>query len=134
MEEQTNEKKRAGQSGHDGNTQVRDQRIYLRASAQEKSQLRKLAEEAGFDSLARFIRQRALYGSDGPYERSGEHLAWLGTVNRIANYVDEIAKHLEQGKKPDEDLLLLVMQISDMAEKTLKEVRIYNERAIAGTA
>ncbi len=134
MEEQTNEKKSTGQSGHDGNTQVRNQRIYLRATAHEKAELRRLAGEAGFDSLAPFVRQRALYGTDGPYERSGEHLAWLGTVNRIANYIDEIAKHLEQGKKPDEDLLLLVMQISDMAEETLKEVRIYNERAIAESA
>lgn len=135
MEEQNQRirKMTPGQSGPDGNGNARSERIYLRASAKEKAELRSLAQESGFHSLAPYIRQRALHGN-GPYERSGEHLAWLGTVNRIANYLDDIASQLQAGRQPDEDLLLHVMQISDLADETLKEVCNYNERAIAGVA
>jgi hypothetical protein len=54
---------------------------------------------------------------------SNDELAWLQTVNLIGNYVAEIAVQLKNGREPDEEILLVLMQVQDIAEEVCKEVK-----------
>jgi hypothetical protein len=54
---------------------------------------------------------------------SNDELAWLQTINLIGNYVAEIAVQLKDGRAPDEEILLVLMQVQDIAEEVWKEVK-----------
>lgn len=115
-------KYKAGQSGTDGNHYLRSKRIEIRTSPQEYEQLEGLAQAGGYHNLAQFIRESSLTGKDiiSPLARQKERSEWLYAINRIGNNINQMARQLNQGKSPDDDMLLVLMQIQDMAGNTLK--------------
>ncbi|TDQ75488.1 plasmid mobilization protein [Paraburkholderia silvatlantica] len=114
-------KKQAGQSGIDGNTHRRDRRIEIRVSEVERDRIGECAIAAGYDNLARYLRETALANPITPPSR--DDVAWLQAVNRIGNYVAEIAVRLNDGHQPDEEILLVLMQTQEYAEEIWKAVR-----------
>jgi hypothetical protein len=118
-------KKQAGQSGSDGNEQVRGKRIEFRVSAVEHAQLRAIALANGCNSLAQYAREVALSAGSGTIPSSAYHdqLKWLQEINRIGNHVEEISVRLRGGYEPDEEMLLVLLQIQELTEQVWQEAK-----------
>ncbi|WP_146010151.1 plasmid mobilization protein [Burkholderia sp. WAC0059] len=114
-------KKQAGQSGADGNIYRRDRRVEIRFSNDERDQLWRQAFDAGYGNLAQYLRNTLLNGSAVSASKDGQ--AWLQTINRIGNYVAEIAGRLNEGQQPDDEILLVLMQVQEYAEDVWKAVK-----------
>jgi len=112
-----------GQAGPDGNSFLRDKRVEIRVCQQEYERLEKHALEAGYLNVAQYLRESGLTRKQitSPSTKQKEKNQWLYEINRIGNNVNQIARHLNQGKVPDEEMLMLLLQIQDMAQDTLKE-------------
>ncbi|RDK04642.1 plasmid mobilization protein [Paraburkholderia lacunae] len=108
-------KKRAGLSGIDGNIHRRDRRVEIRFSNEERDQLAHRAIDAGYTNLAQYLREAVM--SMKANSTSGDDQAWLQNINRIGNYIAEIAGRLNEGEQPDDEILLDVMQIQEYAEE-----------------
>lgn len=114
-------KKQAGQSGIDGNIHRRDRRVEIRFSNEERDQLAHRAIDAGYTNLAQYLREAVLNMSTEPVNKDEQ--AWLQNINRIGNYVAEIAGHLNEGEQPGDEILLALMQVQEYAEDVWKEVK-----------
>lgn len=112
-----------GQAGPDGNSFLRDKRVEIRVCQQEYEKLEKHALEAGYLNVAQYLRESGLTRKQitSPSTKQKEKNQWLYEINRIGNNVNQIARHLNQGQVPDEEMLMLLLQIQDMAQDTLKE-------------
>ena len=112
-----------GQAGADGNSFLRDKRVEIRVCQQEYEKLEKYALEAGYLNLAQYLRESGLTRKQitSPSTKQKEKNQWLYEINRIGNNVNQIARHLNQGKVPDEEMLMVLLQIQDIAQDTLKE-------------
>jgi hypothetical protein len=114
-------KKQAGQSGIDGNIHRRDRRVEIRFSNEERGQLAHRAIDSGYTNLAQYLREIVLNPSAEP--ANSDEQAWLKNINRIGNYVAEIAGRLNEGEQPDDEILLVLMQVQEYAEDVWKEVK-----------
>lgn len=111
------------------NTQInlRTDRLYVRVTAAEKETLRELAAIGGFLSISGYMREKGLSSSLTPTEANSLHWQWLGAVNRIGTELDGITAHVAHGREPDEEILLLVMQLHELAQETWREARAFND-------
>ena len=111
-----------GQAGADGNHHLRDKRIEIRVSTQEYRQLEQRAQDLGYHNLAQYLREAGLTREHlvSPTTRQKEKSEWLYAINRIGNNINQIARHLNMGRDPDDDMLLMLAQIQDMANSALK--------------
>lgn len=118
-------KNRIGQSGADGHAYRRTKRIELRVSPIEHAQLCAIAIGAGYKNLAQFLRESGLNTGRGLSPTADYHhqLLWLQVINRIGDHIDKVASQLAHGKEPDEEMLLYLMQIQELAEQVWKETR-----------
>ena len=105
---------------------ARAQRIYIRVTPQEKAELRRLAAVTGFGALATYMREKGLSDGITPTETNALHWEWLAAINRIGTEMDDIAAHLTNGREPDEEMLLLVMQLHELAQETWREAKAKN--------
>lgn len=112
-----------GQAGPDGNTFLRDKRIEIRVCQQEYEKLEKYALEAGYLNVAQYLRESGLTRKQitSPSTKQKERNQWLYEINRIGNNINQIAKKLNQNKAPDEEMLMVMLQIQDIAQEALKE-------------
>jgi hypothetical protein len=112
-----------GQAGPDGNSFLRNKRVEIRVCQQEYEKLEKHALEAGYLNVAQYLRESGLTRKQitSPSTKQKEKNQWLYEINRIGNNVNQIARHLNQGKVPDEEMLMILLQIQDIAQDTLKE-------------
>lgn len=117
-----------GQAGQPGPQRIR--RMEFRATADEHLAISRQARDQGFAHVASFVRERALHGADTPTARLTAILSCHAEINRLTVRIDAIAQHLTGGHPADEDLLLVLLQIQDMAEEGLKAIlRQYEEPA-----
>lgn len=126
-EEQEDIRKRInGQAGPDGNTYLRTRRIELRVCPQEHRSLCELASKAGFHSLAQYVRETSLSRShvESPTTRHKEQTAVLYALNRIGNNLNQIARRCNQGQPLDDEILLVLLQVQELAQEYL---RAFNE-------
>ena len=108
-----------------GNDQRRTQRIELRVSAIERTQLEALALGIGYTNLAQYLREAGLHQGRGlpPTAHYHRQLQWLQAINRIADAISQIAGELADGRQPDDDILYYLLQIQEMAEEVWQEAR-----------
>lgn len=127
-------KAKHGQSGSDGNHFLRTKRVEIRVCANEYSNLENNAVEAGYRNVAQYLREAGLERKEltSPLARRAEKNKWLYEINRIGNNINQIAKKLNQGNSLDDDVLLILSQIQDIANSTLNTVLkdIDNHKAI----
>ena len=118
-------KRQAGQSGSDGNQHVRDRRLEFRVTAVEHAQLSAMALANECNSLAQYAREVALSAGCGtiPSNAYHEQLKWLQEINRIGNHVEEISAKLRGGREPDEEMLLVLLQIQELTEQVWQEAK-----------
>ena len=118
-------KKQAGQSGSEGKEHVRDKRIEFRVTTIEHAQLRAMALANGCSSLAQYAREVALSAGSGTIPSSAyqDQLKWLQEINRIGNHVEEISAKLRGGHEPDEEMLLVLLQIQELTEQVWQEAK-----------
>jgi hypothetical protein len=118
-------KQKTGQSGSDGHAYRRTKRIEMRVSPIEHAQLSAMALGAGYKSLAQYLRENGLNVGRGLPPTADYHhqLLWLQVLNRIGNHLDQVALQLTHGKEPDEEMLMYVMQIQELAEQTWQEAK-----------
>lgn len=114
-------KKQAGQSGTDGNIHLRDRRVEIRFSNEERDQLAHRAIDAGYTNLAQYLRETVMNVETRPAD--SDEQAWLQNINRIGNYIAEIAGRLNEGEQPDDGILLAVIQVQEYAEDVWKTVK-----------
>lgn len=112
-----------GQAGPDGNSFLRDKRVEIRVCQQEYAKLEKHALEAGYLNVAQYLRESGLTRKQitSPSTKQKLKNQWLYEINRIGNNVNQIARYLNQGKALDEEMLMVLLQIQDIAQDTLKE-------------
>lgn len=112
-----------GQAGPDGNSFLRNKRVEIRVCRQEYEKLENHALEAGYLNVAQYLRESGLTRKQitSPSTKQKEKNQWLYEINRIGNNVNQIARHLNQGNSPDEEMLMILLQIQDIAQDTLKE-------------
>lgn len=125
IDENLNEEQNGPASAWPGSS-VRAQRIYIRVTPQEKAELCRLAASTGFSALATYMREKGLSDGVTPTETNALHWEWLAAVNRIGTEMDDIAAHLAHGREPDEEMLLLVMQLHELAQETWREAKVKN--------
>jgi hypothetical protein len=115
---------KAGQSGEDGNNYLRSKRIEIRASPQEYAQLEHRAQQMGYHNLAQYLREAGLSRKDlvSPTTRQKQKNDWLYAVNRIGNNLNQIARQVNAGHDPDDEILLVLAQIQEMVNQVLKQV------------
>jgi t-SNARE complex subunit (syntaxin) len=114
-------KKQAGQSGIDGNIHRRNRRVEIRFSNEEREELAHRAIDAGYTNLAQYLREAVMKPETEPADRDAQ--AWLQNINRIGNYIAEIAGRLNEGEQPDDEILLAVVQVQEYAEDVWKTVK-----------
>ena len=121
----TSIKSRTGQSGTDGHIYRRTKRIEMRVSPIEHAQISAMALGAGYKNLAQYLRENGLNTGRGLPPTADYHhqLQWLQGINRIGNLVDQVASQLNDGRHPDEEILLYLMQIQEVAEQIWQEAK-----------
>lgn len=117
-------KKKSGQSGStDTNIYVRQHRLEIRVSHQEKKLIVQNSIDKGFDTTAQFMRCQALSPgrAENPNAQRQAQLACQYQLNRLGNNVNQIARLLNSGSKVDDEILLCLLQIQEHAELLLKQ-------------
>ena len=116
-------KRATGQSGEDGNRQLRTHRIEIRVSPDELCRVIEHAKTKGYASTAQFVRQQAVSGGNAE-NPDGARRALLDChyqLNRLGNNVNQIARHLNLGRSPDEEIHLVLLQIQELAEQLVSD-------------
>lgn len=119
----TTPKQQPGQAGHDGQPHLRTRRVETRVSPDEHVTICAFATAQGYSSIAQYVRQQALYGSND--SRSSQHKAMIACqaeLNDITIHVNQIARHLTEGESLDEEMLMVMMQVLDLAAENLKRI------------
>jgi len=117
-------KKKSGQSGStDTNIYVRQHRLEIRVSHQERKRIIQNSIDKGFDTTAQFIRCQAMNPgqAENPNALRQAQLACQFQLNKLGNNVNQIARFLNSGNKPDDEILLCLLQIQEHAESILKK-------------
>ncbi|MEZ2298004.1 hypothetical protein [Variovorax sp. RCC_210] len=129
-------KQKPGQAGHDGQQHLRTRRVETRVSPDEHATICARALSQGFGSVAQYVRQQAVHGSDADSPFSSQHvlLACQAELNDIAGHVNQIARHLTEGEPLDEEMLMIMMQVLDLAEENLKRITKESTAATAEVA
>ena len=93
------------------------------------------ATAQGYSSIAQYIRQHALYGSgDSPSSQHKALIACQAELNDITSHVNQIARHLTEGASLDEEMLMVMMQVLDLAEENLKRITMGGAQLVAEAA
>ena len=121
----TTPKQQPGQAGHDGQGQLRTRRVETRVSPEEHITIMGRALSQGFGSIAQYVRQQALYGSDSvsPSSQHKALIACQAELNDITSHVNQIALHLTKGEPLDDEMLMVMLQVLDLAEENLKRIQ-----------
>lgn len=112
-------KKRPGQAGAaDVSDFVRQDRIEFRVNHHEKKRIAQLAKEREFDTIAQYVRCQAMKpGAENPNAQRQAQYACMNQLNRMGSNINQIARHLNSGGSPDDQILLTLVQIMEHAEK-----------------
>lgn len=109
--------------GHDGHPHLRTRRVETRVSPDEHATICAFAIAQGYSSIAQYIRQQALYGSvDSPSSQHKALIACQAELNDITSHVNQIALHLTKGEPLDDEMLMVMLQVLDLAEENLKRI------------
>ncbi|WP_042581952.1 plasmid mobilization protein [Variovorax paradoxus] len=129
-------KQQPGRAGHNGQQHLRTRRVETRVSPAEHATICARALSQGFGSIAQYVRQQAVHGgnADSPFSHHHILLACQAELNDIAGHVNQIARHLTEGEALDEEMLMVMMQVLDLAEENLKRITKESTAATAGTA
>jgi len=111
-----------GQAGADGNQYLRTKRIEIRVCQQELNLIEKQAIANGYNNIAQYLRASGLMAKaiESPKVRQRDKTKWLYEVNRIGNNLNQVARHLNQGRPIDDEIMLYLAQIAEMAHETMK--------------
>lgn len=111
-------KKRPGQSGSaDTSEFVRQDRIEVHVNHHEKKRIAQLAMEKDFETVAQYVRCQAMKpGSESPNAQRQAQYACMHQLNRIGTNINQIARHLNSGGKPDDEIRLALIKIMELAE------------------
>jgi len=112
-------KQKAGQSGSaDTQPYLRDERLEIRVSPHEKKRIVQLTIERGFETTAQYVRMQAVNpGAENPNAQRQAQTACMHQLNRLGGNVNQIARHLNSGGKPDEEILLTLVKLMEHAEE-----------------
>lgn len=129
-------KQQPGQAGHDGQHHLRTRRVETRVSPAEHATICARALSQGFGSIAQYVRQQAIHGGDADSPFANQHilLACQAELNDIASHVNQIARHLTEGEHLDEEMLMVMMQVLDLAEENLKRITKESRESVRATA
>jgi hypothetical protein len=116
-------KKRPGQAGNiDTSEFVRQERIEIRVNHDEKKRITQLALEGAFETVAQYVRCQAMKpGSESPGAQRQALYACQYELNRMGNNINQIARHLNSGGQPDDEILLTLVQLTEHAEKLCQQ-------------
>jgi CII-binding regulator of phage lambda lysogenization HflD len=114
-----------GQTGPDGNRYLRSKRVEVRFCQQEYQLIEKHALASGYSNIAQYLRESGLTTKNitSPTARQKDKNKWLYEINRIGNNINQIARQLNQGQAVDDEVLLILAQIQDMASETLRSAQ-----------
>lgn len=117
-------KQKNGQAGPDGNGLLRNRRIELRVSPQEYASICSHANARHFNSIAQYVREQALGSgvTDSAMSRHKAIVAATYELNKIGVNINQIARHLNSGQALDEEMLMVLLQVQDLAEENLKRI------------
>ena len=131
----TTPKQQPGQAGRDGQPHLRTRRVETRVSPDEHATICSFATAQGYSSIAQYVRQQALYGSgDSPVSQHKALIACQAELNDITSHVNQIARHLTEGASLDEEMLMVMMQVLDLAEENLKRITMGGAQLVAEAA
>lgn len=119
-------KKKAGQSGSaDSHPFLREERLEIRVSAQEKQRIEEHRVACGFGTVAQYVRQQALTQGKArsPSEQHKALMACAYEFNKMGNNLNQIARHLNQGQPLSEEVHLTLLQIVEHAGELVKDAR-----------
>ena len=103
---------------------ARKSRIFVHTTVEEKEALFQLASEAGYPSMSQYVREKSLHGGGNtPTDSRNVHWELVSAAQKVAADVQTIADTITHGRQPDEELLLVAMQIQELAEEALQEVK-----------
>lgn len=111
-------KKKAGQSGSgDSHPYLREERIEIRVSPQEKKRIEQHRATMGFGTIAQYVRAQAV--TQGRAQSlSAQHKALMACAyqfNKMGNNLNQIARHLNQGEPFTQETQLTLLQILEYA-------------------
>lgn len=111
-------KKRPGQAGNtDSSEFLRQDRIEIRVNHHEKKRITQLSIEKDFETVAQYVRCQAMKpGKESPSAQRQAQYACMHQLNRMGTNINQIARHLNSGCKPDDQILLTLVQIMEHAE------------------
>lgn len=116
-------KKKAGQSGNaDSSVFLRQDRIELRVNHHEKKRIKQLSMERGFETMAHYVRSQAVHpGAESPNALREAQYACMSQLNKIGTNINQIARHLNAGSKPDDAVLYTLIQIMEHTERLVEQ-------------
>ena len=111
------------QAAHSKQQHLRIRRVETRVSPREHASICSLASAQGYSSVAQYVRQQALYGSGvSPSTQYKALIACQAELNDMTGHVNQIARHLTDGEPLDEEMLMVLLQVLDLAEENLKRI------------
>ena len=119
-------KQKAGQSGSgDSHPFLREERLEIRVSPQEKHRIEELKATAGFGTVAQYVRAQALTQGKAQ-STTAQHKALMACAyqfNKMGNNLNQIARHLNQGQPFTEEVKLVLLQILECASDLVKDAK-----------
>lgn len=114
------EKLFAGQSGNDGNNELRTKRIELLLSPKELKQVNEYFEKSSFTTFGKFCRQKLL-AKPGTIKNNNEAVNTLISIafqlQKIGNNINQIAKVLNAKKTERIDVSLQENLVKNLQEE-----------------
>lgn len=115
---------KAGQTGNwDTHPFFRSEKIVVRVSPEEWAQMEKNRQLHRFDKMAQYLRAQGLKPTPTTSERK-KFTALLGAtfqLNKIGVNINQIARHLNEGKNLDDEVALTLQQIRKTAQALLDQ-------------
>lgn len=119
-------KKKPGQCGSsDDHPFLREERIEIRVSANEKQRIEQHKSAMGFGTVAQYIRAQALTQGKA-HSTTAQHKALMACAyqfNKMGNNLNQIARHLNQGQPFTHEVQLVLLQILDCASELVKDAK-----------
>ena len=118
------QKKRAGRTGSGDTPYKRTHRLAIWLTEQELGHIKTNARNQDYKDLAQYVRQQSITAgqTENPSSVRRGLLDCQFQIQKLGVNCNQIAKHLNQGKKLDKEVLALLKDLQEQSHRAVDEV------------
>lgn len=126
------QKKRAGRGGSGDTPYKRTHRLAIWLTEQELGHIKTNARNQDYKELAQYVRQQSITAgkAENPSSVRRGLLDCQFQIHKLGVNCNQIAKHLNQGRRVDKEILALLKDLQEQSHRAVDEVIRHYESAI----